>query len=65
MSDETAGITLGDLTKAERIANMSRKALVNRIVMFYAKRRELEAEVKRLKAEAWQRSGWQSEKENA
>lgn len=55
-------VTADDLIKAERIANMSRGAMVGRIAKLFAKRRELEVEIKRLKAEAWARSGWQSDK---
>jgi hypothetical protein len=58
---KSGDLTADDLNKAERIANMSRGAMVGRIAKMYAKRRELEAEIKRLKAEAWQRCGWQSE----
>lgn len=55
-------LTADDFTKAEWIANLSRKALVRRLAKMLAKRRELEAKLKQLKSEAWKRSGWQSER---
>jgi hypothetical protein len=44
--------------------NMARLPMHRRVLQLVVKARTLEAENKSLRAEAWKRAGWQSEKES-
>jgi hypothetical protein len=55
-------ITEDDTRDAVRIAGMSRTALLTNLTRLIVKVRLLEDENAKLRAEAWQRAGWQSEK---
>jgi hypothetical protein len=54
-------ITDDDTCQAERIAGMSRTVLLTNLTRLVVKVRLLEEENAQLRAEAWQRAGWQSE----
>jgi hypothetical protein len=57
-------ITEDDTRDVDRIANMRRTALLTNLTRLVVKVRLLEEENAQLRAEAWQRAGWMSEKAN-
>ena len=57
-------VTEDDMCRAERIAGMSRVALLTNLTRLIVKVRMLEEQNKELRRGAWARAGWQSEKES-